>query len=136
MISEKDNQHAVMRNQSHGWDLSSDPRLCSRDGGARDTALLFISGTMGLDETGKAGGSLDEQLNLIWSNLRRILAEADMTVDNIMRQTSYLRDPSFAEQNQDARVAALGGRRIPTTTIAVQTLIEDWLVEIEIIAVA
>jgi 2-iminobutanoate/2-iminopropanoate deaminase len=97
--------------------------------------LLFVSGTMGLDETGKADGSLDEQLVLIWSNLRRILAEAGMTVDNIMRQTSYLRDASFAEQNQDARVAALGGRRIPTTTIVVETLSEDWLVEIEIIAV-
>jgi 2-iminobutanoate/2-iminopropanoate deaminase len=97
--------------------------------------LLFVSGTMGLDETGNAGGSLDEQLVLIWSNLRRILAEAGMTVDNIMRQTSYLREASFAEQNQNARVVALGGRCIPTTTIVVQTLSEDWLVEIEIIAV-
>jgi 2-iminobutanoate/2-iminopropanoate deaminase len=97
--------------------------------------LLFVSGTMGLDQTGNAGGSLDEQLVLIWSNLRRILAEAGMTVDNIMRQTSYLREASFAEQNQNARVVALGGRCIPTTTIVVQTLSEDWLVEIEIIAV-
>jgi 2-iminobutanoate/2-iminopropanoate deaminase len=96
--------------------------------------LLFVSGTMGLDEAGKAGGSLDEQLVLIWSNLSRILAEAGMTVDNIMRQTSYLRESGFAEQNQDARVAALGGRRIPTTTIVAQTLSEDWLVEIEVIA--
>jgi 2-iminobutanoate/2-iminopropanoate deaminase len=97
--------------------------------------LLFVSGTMGLDEMGKAGALLDEQLILIWSNLRRILAEAGMTVDNIMRQTSYLREASFAEQNQNARVVALGGRCIPTTTIVVQTLSEDWLVEIEIIAV-
>ena len=96
--------------------------------------LLFVFFTMGLDAAGKAGGSLDEQLVLVWSNLRRILAEAGMTVDNIMRQTSYLRDASFAKQNQDARVAALGGRRIPTTTIVVQTLSEDWLIEIEIIA--
>jgi enamine deaminase RidA (YjgF/YER057c/UK114 family) len=29
----------------------------------------------------------------------------------------------------------VGGRRIPTTTIVVQTLSKDWLVEIEIIAV-
>jgi enamine deaminase RidA (YjgF/YER057c/UK114 family) len=42
--------------------------------------LLFVSGTMGLDEMGKAGALLDEQLILIWSNLRRILAEAGMTV--------------------------------------------------------
>ncbi|MFA1622291.1 RidA family protein [Rhizobium mongolense] len=98
--------------------------------------LVFVSGTMGLDEAGAAGVDLDSQLQLIWSNLRRILAEAQMTADNIVRLTSYLRDPSFAEANQNARVAALGARRVPTTAIVVETLREDWLVEIEIIAAA
>ncbi|HEV2563472.1 MAG TPA: RidA family protein [Microvirga sp.] len=96
--------------------------------------LLFISGTMGLDASGVAPDSLDEQLRLIWSNLRRILAEAGMTTDNIVRLTSYLRDPSYAQANQDARIAALGDRRIPTTAIVVQTLDPTWLVEIEAIA--
>ncbi|ULJ71260.1 RidA family protein [Rhizobium gallicum] len=97
--------------------------------------LVFVSGTMGLDEAGAAGVDLDS-LQLIWSNLRRILAEAQMTADNIVRLTSYLRDASFAEANQNARVAALGARRVPTTAIIVETLREDWLVEIEIIAAA
>jgi 2-iminobutanoate/2-iminopropanoate deaminase len=96
--------------------------------------LLFVSGTMGLDENGAAPPTLEVQLSLIWSNLRRILAEAEMTVDNIVRLTSYLRDPSYVEANQNARLAALGGRRIPTTAIVVQTLMPEWLVEIEIIA--
>lgn len=96
--------------------------------------LLFISGTMGLDASGAAPDGLDEQLRLIWSNLRRILAEAGMTTDNIVRLSSYLRDPSYAQANQDARVAALGNRRIPTTAIVVQTLDPSWLVEIEAIA--
>jgi 2-iminobutanoate/2-iminopropanoate deaminase len=98
--------------------------------------LLFVSGTMGLDETGKPGATLDEQLALIWNNLRAILASAGMGVDNIVRLTSYLRDASFVEANQNARLAALGGRAIPTTAIVVQTLREDWLVEIEVIAAA
>ncbi|OWK26372.1 endoribonuclease L-PSP [Rhizobium yanglingense] len=98
--------------------------------------LVFVSGTMGLDEAGAAGVDLDSQLQLIWSNLRQILAEAQMTADNIVRLTSYLRDASFAEANQNARVAALGARRVPTTAIVVETLREDWLVEIEIIAAA
>lgn len=98
--------------------------------------LLFVSGTMGLDETGKPGTTLDEQLALIWSNLRAILASAGMSVDNIVRLTSYLRDASFVEANQNARLAALGGRAIPTTAIVAQTLREDWLVEIEVIAAA
>ena len=98
--------------------------------------LLFVSGTMGLDEAGVAGTTLDDQLRLIWSNLRTILASAGMTVDNIVRLTSYLRDASYAEANQNARTAALGERRIPTTAIVVQTLSTDWLVEIEIVAAA
>ncbi|HJR73408.1 MAG TPA: RidA family protein [Luteimonas sp.] len=98
--------------------------------------LLFVSGTMGLDTDGVAGATLDDQLRLIWSNLRAILASAGMTVDNIVRLTSYLRDPAYAQANQDARIAALGDRRIPTTAIVVQTLSPDWLVEIEIVAAA
>jgi len=98
--------------------------------------LLFVSGTMGLDEAGKPAATLDEQLALIWNNLRTILASANMSVDNIVRLTSYLRDASFVEANQNARLAALGGRAIPTTAIVAQTLREDWLVEIEVVAAA
>lgn len=98
--------------------------------------LLFVAGTMGLDAEGVPAKSLDEQLDLIWSNLRAILASAGMTVDNIVRLTSYLTDASYAEANAAARIAALGGRAIPTTAIVVQTLSKDWLVEIEIIAAA
>jgi 2-iminobutanoate/2-iminopropanoate deaminase len=98
--------------------------------------LLFVSGTMGLDNAGRPGATLEEQLALIWQNLRAILASAGMGVDSIVRLTSYLRDAAFAEANQEARLAALGGRAIPTTAIVVQTLREDWLVEIEVVAAA
>ncbi|QND41644.1 RidA family protein [Rhizobium leguminosarum bv. viciae] len=98
--------------------------------------LLFVSGTMGLDQEGMAAADLEGQLELIWSNLRAILTSADMTVDNIVRLTSYLSDGAFMEANQDARLRALGGRAVPTTAIIVETLRDDWLVEIEIIAAA
>jgi enamine deaminase RidA (YjgF/YER057c/UK114 family) len=98
--------------------------------------LLFVSGTMGLDVHGVAGRTLDEQLELIWSNIGTILAGAGMTLDNVVRLTSYLRDAAYAEANAAARVRALGGRLIPTTAIVAQTLSQDWLVEIEVIAAA
>lgn len=98
--------------------------------------LLYVSGTMGLHAQGAAGADLAEQLELIWSNLRAILASAGMGVANIVRVTSYLRDPAYVEANQEARVAALGGHVVPTTAVVVQTLRDDWLVEIEIIAAA
>lgn len=96
--------------------------------------LLFVAGTMGLDPAGTPGATLDEQLDLIWANLRTILASAGMTVDNIVRLTSYLRDAAYAEANAKARVAALGGRPVPTTAIVAETLVSDWMVEIEVIA--
>ncbi|GAA3468718.1 RidA family protein [Nonomuraea roseola] len=96
--------------------------------------LLFVAGTMGLDAQGVPGATLDDQLQLIWSNIRAILASAGMTVDNIVRLTSYLRDPSYADANAKARVAALGGRPVPTTALVAQTLVSEWLVEIEVIA--
>jgi len=98
--------------------------------------LLFVSGTMGLDAAGDAPDTLDAQLALIWSNVRAILATAGMTVDHVVRVTSYLRDGSYAEPNAAARNAALGGRLVPTTAIVVETLARDWLVELEVIAAA
>jgi 2-iminobutanoate/2-iminopropanoate deaminase len=98
--------------------------------------LLFVAGTMGLDPSGAPGASLEEQLELVWANIAAILASADMTVDNIVRLTSYLRDASYAEANARARVAALRGRVVPTTAIVTETLVSDWLVEIEVIAAA
>lgn len=97
--------------------------------------LLFVSGTMGLWPDFSAPATLEEQLECVWNNLRTILASADMTVDNVVRLTSYLRDPAFAEANAQARINALGDRRIPTTAIVAQTLESQWLVELEIIAV-
>lgn len=71
----------------------------------RPERFVFVAGTMGLDPQGVPGASLTEQLDLIWSNIRAILASADMTVDNVVRLTSYLRDAFYAEANATARVA-------------------------------
>jgi enamine deaminase RidA (YjgF/YER057c/UK114 family) len=98
--------------------------------------LLYVAGTMGLEANGEPGATLERQLELLWDNLRAILKSADMTVENIVRLTSYLRDAAYVEANGAARVRALGDRRIPTTAIIVQTLSEDWLVELEIVAAA
>jgi len=98
--------------------------------------LLLVSGTMGLDPSGVPGGDLGAQLELIWANLRAILATAGMSIDDVVQVRSYLRDAAYAEANAAARMAALGGRRVATTSIVAATLEPDWLVEIEIMAAA
>ena len=91
---------------------------------------------MGLDPEGLPGKTLEQQLDLVWSNIRVILSSAGMTTQNIVRVTSYLRNAAYAEANQNARTAALNGHVVPTTAIVVQTLSADWLIEIEVIAAA
>lgn len=98
--------------------------------------LVLVSGTMGLKPDGRAEEGAKAQIARIWQNISTILAEADMTLDNIVRVTSYLTDSAFREVNQDARVNALKGRAVPTTALVVETLESDWLVEIEVIAAA
>lgn len=95
---------------------------------------VFVAGTMGLDAGGRPGAGIDEQLDLVWDNLERILDAADMTIDDIVRLTTYLTDAAHAERNGAVRVERLGGRAIPTTAIVVETLSAGWLVEIEVIA--
>lgn len=102
----------------------------------RPERVLYMSGTMGLDTSGVAGKTLHDQLDLVWSNIRTILASANMTVANIVRVTSYLRDAAFATENQNARLAALEGNIVATTAIVVATLSSDWLVELEVVAAA
>ncbi|MGI5244413.1 RidA family protein [Dactylosporangium sp. CA-139066] len=125
----------IPRNPTDGIYAATDDYVHAMEvrGAAR---LLFVAGTMGLDAQGRPGATLAEQLELIWDNIRAILASAGMTVGNIVRLTSYLRDAAYAEANAAARVAALGDRRVPTTAIVAQTLDSDWLVEIEVIAAA
>ena len=137
----------VVRNPAEGVYPATDDYVHALE--VRDARrLLFVSGTMGLEANGEPGATLERQLDLIWANIRTILASADMTLDNVVRLTSYLTDPAGAclraglqpepgaEANAAARIAALGGRAIPTTAIVVQTLVSDWLVEIEVIAAA
>lgn len=100
------------------------------------TRTLYLAGTMGLDAQGVPGDDLETQLVLIWNNIRTILASAGMTTANIVRVTSYLRDAAYVEANAAARSAALAGHVVPTTAIVVQTLSPDWLVELEVVAMA
>ena len=96
--------------------------------------FVFVAGTMGLRPDGHPGDDIEEQLTLVWRNIARILTEADMTVDNIIRVTTYLTNAAHADANGIARTNALNGRVIPTTAIVAETLSPGWLVEIEAIA--
>ena len=126
--------HSIVHNPSEGIYPATPDYVHALE--VRDVErMLFVSGTMGLDSTAAPPVSLDAQLELAWSNIRAILASARMSLDHIVRATSYLQHADYAAANAAARMAALGGRLIPTTAIVVDTLSPDWLIELEVIAV-
>jgi 2-iminobutanoate/2-iminopropanoate deaminase len=98
--------------------------------------LLFITGTMGLDKNGKAPDGIEAQCALAWRNIGAILEHAGMGMRNLVKVTCYLADRKYREVNMQARAAALGDHRVATTVVAAALLEDDWLVEIEAIAVA
>jgi enamine deaminase RidA (YjgF/YER057c/UK114 family) len=98
--------------------------------------VLHISGTCGIATDGSVPPTLEEQLKLIWANIARILAEAGMGPDNVVKVTSYLTHPSQRVISGQVRQAYLGERKVAATSIVVQLLSDQWFAEIEVVAVA
>jgi 2-iminobutanoate/2-iminopropanoate deaminase len=98
--------------------------------------LLFISGTMGLEADGAVPATIEEQLDVLWSNIVKILAGAGMTAANLVKLTCFLADKSHRNPNMDARRRVLGDHKVATTVVVAGLLESAWLVEIEAIAAA
>lgn len=62
---------------------------------------LYISGQLGVDATtGELGKDIEEQTRLSLNNLKEILLEAGMSMDNVVKTTVFLSDiNNFAAMN-------------------------------------
>ena len=59
---------------------------------------LYVSGTPGLDaQTGHVPEDFAAQADLAWRNLEAILAAADMSVDDIVKLTVYVKDDTVRD---------------------------------------
>lgn len=99
--------------------------------------MLFASGQLGLNpETGNfAEGRIKEQTAQAFSNVKAILAEAGMTIDNVVKTTVFLADMAdFAAMNE-VYASQFNGDFPARSAVAVKTLPKNGLVEVEVIAV-
>ena len=99
--------------------------------------MLFASGQLGLNpETGDfAEGGIKEQTEQAFRNVKAILAEAGMTIDNVVKTTVFLADMAdFAAMNE-VYASQFEGTFPARSAVAVKTLPKNGLVEIEVIAV-
>lgn len=98
--------------------------------------ILFISGQIGAAPDGSIPPDFESQARNIWRNIEAVLKDAGMSFDNLVKTTTFLTDHSQLLPNRQIRNEILGDRKCASSGIVAQTLVSDWLLEIEAIAMA
>lgn len=98
--------------------------------------LLFVSGQIPETRSGEVPSHFEAQCRLVWRNVEAQLVAAGMTLDNLVKATTYLSDRRWREANGEIRREVLGTRRPALTVIIADIYDEAWLLEIEAIAAA
>jgi len=97
--------------------------------------FLFTSGQIPLKENGElVEGSIEFQTEQVFKNLTAILAEKQLTLNDVVKVTVFLKDMNeFQEMNQ-VYAAFFGEHKPARSTIEVARLPKDVKIEIELIA--
>ena len=99
--------------------------------------MLFASGQLGLvPATGNfAEGGIKEQTAQAFKNVKAILTEAGLTMDQVVKTTVFLADMNDFGAMNEVYAQQFSGAFPARYAVAVKTLPKNALVEIEVIAV-
>lgn len=100
--------------------------------------LIIISGQVSRDSQGKLVGKGDAraQATQVFENIRALLEAAGTSLDSVVKLTTYVTDMKILPQVNEAKRAYFVKNFPASATVQVPALAsEDWLVEIEAIAV-
>ncbi len=97
---------------------------------------LFLSGQIPVGPDGGLAPDFEGQCRQVWANVEAQLKAADMTLDNLVKVTTFLSDRRYALENRKVRLEVLDGRQPALTVIVTGIFDEAWLVEIEAVAAA
>lgn len=106
---------------------------CEVAAGAR---LLLVSGQVPEREDGSVPPDFTSQCRLTWANIERQLRDAGMTLDNLVKVTTFLSERRYRTENSLVRREVLKERTPAITIIIADIYDEAWLLEIEAIAAA
>jgi len=98
--------------------------------------FVFVSGQLALEPGHKelSGGSIEEQTEQVFANLRAILEEAGTGLDRLVKTTVYLQNLDDFQGMNSVYSAHLGERPPARATVEVAKLPSGALVEIDAIA--
>ena len=101
--------------------------------------LVVTSGVVPTMKDGSVPTLLGEQASVVWQNIAMILAEAEMTVSDIVSVTTYLVNTADIVSRlaivMSARDSAMAGHRAASTLVTVPALARpEWQIEISVLA--
>ncbi len=96
---------------------------------------LHMSGVVPTSPDGTVPQGLHEQTEVVWANIVAILAEASMTVRDIVSITTYVVNSEPLADIMAVRDRVLGGHLVASTLVTVPALARPaWRLEIAVIA--
>lgn len=96
---------------------------------------LYISGQVGMQPDGTLAQGIETQAAQAWANLVAILAAADMSLADVVKVTSFLTHPDYAQAYRDARDRLEWSHNPASTLLIVAGLASPaMLIEIEAVA--
>jgi 2-iminobutanoate/2-iminopropanoate deaminase len=98
--------------------------------------FVFVSGQLALKPGDKelSGGSIEEQTEQVFANLRAILEEAGSGLDKLVKTTVFLQDLGDFQGMNGVYTTHVGDRPPARSTVEVAKLPSGALVEIEAVA--
>jgi|TARA_Y100001934_G_scaffold117489_1_gene143854 enamine deaminase RidA (YjgF/YER057c/UK114 family) len=96
---------------------------------------LYISGQVPVAADGSTPEGIEDQVVLAFDNVQTVLAEAGMSLDDVVRVNVYLTDESYFSAFRDHRNRLFTDHKAASTAIAIAALANpQFKVEIEAVA--
>lgn len=97
--------------------------------------FLYTSGQIPLTENGNlVDGGIKEQTTQVFKNLIAILSERNLTLNNVVKTTVFLKDMNEFQEMNEVYAAFFNDHKPARSTIEVARLPKDVKIEIELIA--
>ena len=97
---------------------------------------VYVSGQIPVRPDGTVPASFKEQAELTWANIEAQLNETGLSLSNIVKHTTYLSKREYREEYSKVRRQILGDLEPALTVIIADIFDEEWLLEVEAIAVS
>ena len=90
--------------------------------GVKANGFLFLSGQVGIDQSGKLADDFDLEVKQIFKNIDAVLSEQNLTLDSIINVTIYLTDMQNFKRVNEIYKTYFNGYYPARTCIAVLEL--------------